>query len=135
MNKSNVTRRWVLGLLGFVGLIIVYLFQKVNLAEILGVKQAINQFLVNRSIRFFLNDLLTILLIYSLFGKKKYVVFSIWVQLIGMFLFLIPYFYLRVNFPTLHGPMINFLHRLIMNPILLLLLIPAFYFQQSRSKT
>lgn len=91
------------------------------------------RFILNRSIRFVLNDVLAIGLIFALFYERKYVIFAMVAQLMGMFLFLIPYFILKVNYPGYNGPLISFLHRLILNPTLLLLLIPAFYFQkQSR---
>jgi exosortase F-associated protein len=80
-----------------------------------------------------LNDAFTIGLIYALFVEKKYVIFSLYVQLAGVVLFLLPYYVLKIYFPTYNGPLISFLHRLILNPVLLMLLIPAFYYQRRRS--
>ncbi len=113
------------------GLVTVFIFQQTDVAKIMGSEAtSINRFIVNRTIRFLLNDLFAIGLIYALFVEKKYVVFSLWVQLAGVVLFLIPYFILKINFPSYNGPLINYLHRLILNPTLLLLLIPAFYYQR-----
>ena len=44
------------------------------------------------------------------------------------------YFIIKLNYPAYNGPMINYLHRLIINPTLLLLLIPAFYYQKTVAK-
>ena len=125
--------RIVVGIISLAGLIAVFLFQRIDVAGFLGVEEsAINKFLINRTIRFLLNDAFAIGLIYSLFAERKYVMFSIYVQLTGVILFLIPYFVLKIYFPSYNGPLISFLHRLILNPTLLMLLIPAFYYQRKQ---
>ena len=125
------TRRIAIGLFCAVGLILVFVFQRFDWSDAVGLNLAgIGKFIFNRTIRFLLNDALAIGLIYALFGERKYVVFSLYVQAAGIVLFLIPYFILKLNFPNYNGPMINFLHRLILNPTLLMLLIPAFYYQR-----
>jgi exosortase F-associated protein len=137
--KTIMKVRIVLGILSVAGLVVVFLFQRINLAAALHVSDVhIHQFIINRSIRFLLNDFLTIGLIYALFGEKKYVMFAFWVQGIGIVFFLIPYFILKIQYPAYNGPLLSFLHRLILNPTLLLLLIPAFYYQKkisSKEKT
>ncbi|MBL7858452.1 MAG: exosortase F system-associated protein [Cyclobacteriaceae bacterium] len=126
----KVTSRWIIGGICVMGLLTVFLFQQTNLAKLcMPEVKPVYAFLVNRTIRFFLNDLFAIGLIYALFVERKYVVFSIWVQVAGTVFILIPYFILKLYFPGYNGPMISFLHRLILNPIVLLLLIPAFYAQ------
>jgi exosortase F-associated protein len=122
--------RWLIASLSVGGLLMVYLFQKTDVAAIFHMEGPLNKFMLNRTIRFLLNDFFMIGLIYALFRERKYIVFALWVQLAGVVLFLIPYFCLKVYFPNYNGPLISFLHRLILNPTLLLLLIPAFYFQR-----
>jgi len=123
--------RIAIGLASAAGLIAVFLFQRIDIAAALGVGGSrLSHFLINRTVRFFLNDALAIALIYALFEERKYVVFSVYVQLAGLVIFLLPYFVLKVYFPAYNGPLISFLHRLILNPTLLLLLIPAFYYQK-----
>lgn len=123
--------RWIIGLACVAGLVLVYLFQKLDPAGAINPDlSGINRFLINRTIRFLLNDAFMIGLIYALFTEKKYVVFALWVQVVGVVLFLIPYFILKIYYPGYNGPMISYLHRLILNPTLLLLLIPAFYYQK-----
>ena len=123
-------KRWLIAILSVAGLLMVYLFQKGDMAGIFNIEVPVYKFMFNRTIRFLLNDFFMIGLIYALFREKKYVVFALWVQLAGVILFLIPYFCLKIYFPSYNGPLISYLHRLILNPTLLLLLIPAFYFQR-----
>jgi exosortase F-associated protein len=127
---SDKVRRFLFAGIGIGGLILVYLFQRTNVAEGIGMDSYTDQFIFNRSLRFILNDLFAIVLIYGLFLERKFVIFAIYVQLFGLLFILIPYFLLRFNWPESNGPMISFLHRLVLNPILLLLLIPSFYYQR-----
>jgi exosortase F-associated protein len=121
------------GAVAVTGLLMVFLFQRIDMATVMGAKDTMWRFIVNRSIRFVLNDGLAILLIYALFQERKYVLFAVWVQLIGLLFILIPYFIIKFNFPGYNGPLISFIHRLVLNPTLLLLLIPAFYYQRRYS--
>lgn len=129
MNRSR-NLRLVVGLLSVAGLVGVFLFQRQDVASVLGVDQNIWKFIVNRSIRFVVNDLLAIALIYALFAERKYVLFAIGVQVFGLVFVLIPYFIIKFNYPGYNGPLVSFLHRLVLNPTLILLLIPAFYYQR-----
>ena len=134
-NSQKVLVRWVVGVACVAGLMGVFLFQQINFAGLIWHEQKpMIIFFINRTIRFLLNDGLTIALIWALFNQRKYVLFSVWVQLFGFFFILIPYFVLKAYFPSYNGPLISFLHRLILNPTLLLLLIPAFYYQKRRTE-
>jgi exosortase F-associated protein len=132
--KKHVKRESILriciGIVCCAGLAGVFLFQRMNIAGLVGINNSQAEFFFNRSVRFFLNDFLAIGLIYALFAKRKYVIFSLWVQVAGVVLLLLPYFCLKVFFPGYNGPLISFLHRLILNPTLLMLLIPLFYRQE-----
>jgi exosortase F-associated protein len=123
--------RLLIGVLSVAGLVLVFLFQRTDVASAIGVDQNIWKFIVNRSIRFVVNDVLAILLIYALFAERKYVLFAVGVQVFGLVFVLIPYFIIKFNYPGYNGPLISFLHRLVLNPTLILLLIPAFYYQRS----
>jgi exosortase F-associated protein len=131
MNKQ-LKLRVLLGLVAVAGLVLIFLFQRTDVAITLGIKENIWRFIFNRSLRFLLNDGLAILLIYALFYERKYVWFAVAVQVFGLVFVLIPYFILKFNFPGYNGPLISFLHRLVLNPTLILLLIPAFYYQRLR---
>lgn len=124
-------KRIAIGLISVTGLILVFLFQRFEWSTSLGLSlEHTSRFMFNRTIRFLLNDAFAIGLIYALFAEKKYVIFSLYVQFAGVVLFLIPYFILKLYFPHYNGPLISFLHRLVLNPTLLMLLIPAFYYQR-----
>lgn len=131
--RSEVTSRWIMGIGAVLGLIAVFIFQGYDLASLLGVSGNTPRFITNRSIRFLVNDALAILLIYSIFKERKYLIFSLVVQVAGMIFILIPYFIIKVYYPVYNGPLISFLHRLVLNPTLLLVLIPAFYYQRLRA--
>lgn len=123
--------RKLIGVVSITGLIAVFLFQQLDAAKAIGIEgSGVSRFIFNRSLRFILNDGLSIALIYSLFGARKYVLFAIYVQLLSLVFILIPYFIIKLNYPYYNGPLINFIHRLVLNPLLMLLLIPAFYYQQ-----
>ncbi len=125
--------RVIVGVICSVGLLLVFLFQRWDIAGLLGLEAPISKFIFNRTIRFLLNDAFTIGLIYVLFQERKYIIFSLYVQLVGVVVFLVPYFALKLYYPTYNGPLISFLHRLILNPTLLMLLIPSFYYQRKMS--
>lgn len=125
-----MTIRIVVGVISIVGLVAVFIFQRWDVAALFNIETPIYRFLFNRTIRFLLNDAFAIGLIYALFRERKYILFAIYVQVAGVILFLLPYFILKLYFPGYNGPLISFLHRLILNPTLLLLLIIAFYYQR-----
>jgi exosortase F-associated protein len=131
----NKCWRWVAGVFCTVGLVAFFLGQGYDYAgHWLNVENDRIAFFVNRTLRFLVNDGLAIGLIYALFWERKYLVFALWVQLGSLVFLLIPYFVLKYHWPSYNGPLINFLHRLVLNPTLLILLIPAFYYQQRRAR-
>ena len=122
--------------IGMVGLLLVYLFQN-QVAE-LGKEWAgrgFPGFAAGRAMRFILNDIFALMIIWALFPERKYLIFAIYVQVAGILLILIPYLVLKYHMPGYNGPLINFLHRLVLNPLLLILLIPAFYYQKQLQRT
>ena len=130
LNRSNLLRL-VVGVVCIAGLSFVFLFQHTEFLR-WSEGRGIGSFLLNKAIRYLMNDFCMIGLIYSIFNTRKYVIFAFYVQLAGVVLFLVPYFILKLYFPFYNGPLLSFLHRLIINPLLMLLLIPAFIYQQSR---
>ncbi|MEZ4972138.1 MAG: exosortase F system-associated protein [Cyclobacteriaceae bacterium] len=129
--------RWriVIGILAVCGLFAVFVFQRLDVATtMLGFEQTgILRFIINRAVRFIVNDGLTILLIYALFGERKYVLVAFYIEIISLVFILIPYFVIKINYPHYNGPWINFIHRLVLNPLILMLLIPTFYYQKNFS--
>lgn len=93
-------------------------------------------FIVSRLVRFIANDLLCILLIYALFNNRRYVIFSFYVQLFGLLVLFPIYIWLALSSVSQQEySLVVPLYRMVMNPILMVLLIPAFYFQQKLRKT
>lgn len=128
--KGLSSKQLIIICLSILGLASMYLFQKDLNAFFrqLGLS-GYHLFMVERSTRFIVNDLLMILLIYGLFLKKKYIVFAFYVQLAGIIFILVPYMIIKYH-TAYNGPLISFMHRLIINPLLLILLIPAFFYQK-----
>lgn len=125
--------RLTLGSAALLGLLLLFLFQGVDFAWQVGVTDVKWRFITNRIIRFLLNDSLVVLLIFVLFADRGMTRFALLVQLFGFLFLLLPYLILKYQWPGYNGPLISFLHRLVVNPLLLLLLIPAFYLQRQRS--
>lgn len=139
-------RRWILVFLAFVGLALMYTLQDFDFVEWKVVyhqsfggeieKGTEINFIVSRLVRFIANDLLCILLIYALFNNRRYVIFSFYVQLFGLLVLFPIYIWLALSSVSQQEySLVVPLYRMVMNPILMVLLIPAFYFQQKLRKT
>jgi exosortase F-associated protein len=126
--------RLLLSITAIMGLLMSYLFQDFNIAMMLGIEAINIQFVFNKISRFILNDGLLIVLIYSIFREKRFVMFALLVQAFGFVFILIPYLILKIEFHSSNGPLVSFLHRLVLNPILLLLLIPSYWFIQKSER-
>lgn len=129
MKSDRFLFRIILGVFACSGLASVYLFQDLGIGASLLPEEPGLRFIMVKTFRFLVNDLFAIGLIWSIFPGRGYLITALFVQLFGLIFFLIPYFILKVGFGYGDGPLISFLHRLILNPTLLLLLIPAFLFQ------
>ena len=119
--------RWILGVLSCMGLVSVYIFQDAGFGEIFLPTNPDVRFIVVKIFRFFFNDLLALLLIWSLFPTQGHLTVAVLVQIFGLCFFFAPYLILKIVLNAGDGPLISFLHRLVLNPTLLLLLIPAFW--------
>lgn len=129
---------------GMLGLVLVYLLQTkldfysllfqfsapqnvdyINMQEIPTVP-----FVVNKVLRYLLNDLFSIAIIYGLFFEKKYARFAMFVMFFGLFVLVPAYLILFLSQPAGFSSMLSHLHRVVMNPVLMMLLIPAFFYQR-----
>ena len=120
-------------------LVVMYMLQRTNYCELIygiidiDLPSANAQFIFNRTLRFLINDLSVILLIYVIFESCGLVKIAFFVQLFGLFVVLPLYFYFKLTLEgtsEISSPLLSFIHRIIVNPILMLLLIPAFYYQK-----
>ena len=130
--------RIILAVIAISGLAMIYFFQRFNYHEFLTGSNDYSPnfiFVFNRTLRFIFNDLLAILLIWAIFQERKYVLVAFIVQAFGLFLVLPLYFILKLSFEgasEISSPLLSFLHRIIINPVIILLLIPAFYIQKEK---
>jgi exosortase F-associated protein len=132
----SLRMRWLLGIISVTGLLLIFLFQRFDWSALFGLNdlKKIERFVINRSVRFVINDVLGVLLVLSLFGRKKFAIIAVYVQIFGLVFLMIPYVILKLNYPTYNGPMINFLHRLILNPLLIYLLVFFFWYQKKNTQ-
>ena len=127
--------RWFYVFLALSGLTLVYLFQRVDYLTVLvglfweNIELNSNTvFAFNRVLRYIINDFLAILLIYALFDNKRLVQIAFIIQVTGLLLVMVPYLIVKLNLEgdtEISSPLLSFWHRMIVNPVLILLLIPA----------
>ena len=132
-------QKYSLGLLAILMLVLMYMLQRTNYCMIIYSSLNIDlpsenvQFIFNRTLRFLVNDLSVILLIYVLFESRGLIKVAFIVQVIGLLLILPIYFYFKLSLEgpsEISSPLFSFVHRIIVNPILMLMLIPGFYYQK-----
>ncbi len=142
-------KRWAFLILGVTVMVAVYVFQayldfytvlfKWEVPRVLDYTADFKEvdkleYTVNKVFRYLLNDLCAIAIIYGLFGERKYVRFAFYVMTFGLVFILPIYLLLFFAQPEGYSSMISHLHRLVLNPVLMMLLIPAFYYQKFQSK-
>jgi exosortase F-associated protein len=127
---------------GLLGLIVVYVFQRqlffdpfqdfiYNPQEPRYPEFNAVPYIITKVIRYILNDGFALLIIWGLFKNKNYMRFAMIIFSIGLFILLPIYIYLVLNHFHSTYTFLNHLHRIVLNPVLMMLLIPAFYYQQS----
>jgi exosortase F-associated protein len=99
-------------------------FQGKSLPDYEGFKLFLNTFL-----RYFLNTVFSILLIYQIFKVKKLVVFVSWLYLFLFVVLAIIYFGL-LYYKTYDYLVLFYVRRFLIQPLFLVLFIPAFYYQR-----
>lgn len=131
----------VLGLLILVGM---YLFQGIDYfakaALLVGWNEAVTpsvNFIFNKTFRLVVNDMACFLIILACFKEKKYLLVSFWLLLIELFCILPVYFFFKLRLEgvsEISSPLLSFVHRLIVNPMLMLVLIVGFFYQKVRER-
>ena len=119
------------------GVILTYLFQDFSFLSTWSITEN-TRFVLRKVLRVFLNDLFMLLFIAAWFKEWRYTRFAITIQLIDGLVLLPFYLVLKLlleGSSEISLPLLSQLHRLIVNPTLMILLIPAVYFQKfSRSE-
>ena len=83
--------------------------------------------------RFYLNSIISIGLLKLLFDDSKVVKFSIFLYSVFGILFMITFFFILLKFGETNKMNLFYIRRFIIQPILLILFIPAFYYQNKIS--
>lgn len=131
--------------LSLIVLLTVYLSQRFNYAETINnllpiAIQIINPnavFIVNKTVRLILNDLACMIIIYALFQKRIYLQASFYLFLAELFVLLPVYLIIKLKMEgtaELSSPLLSQIHRLIVNPLLMILLIIGFVYQRLKSQ-
>jgi exosortase F-associated protein len=86
------------------------------------------------SLRYTINSLVSLLIIWVIFKKKRYVKFSVFFYVVTFIVLIIVFgYFLNQKFES--GYLLPFyIRRFIIHPVFLLLLLPAFYYQKLNSK-
>ena len=129
--------RWLAASLAVVVLTGIYFFQNFDFSTLIGNPSPNVKFIFNKSVRFILNDSACLLLIMAIFNKYNYLRMSAWVFLVELFFFLPVYFVLKLSLEgdsEISSPLLSQLHRMIVNPLLMIVLIMGFLYQDYFSK-
>lgn len=120
------------------GLALVYLFQGFNILDLCEscTFHPYTRFAVRKIVRVLLNDSLMLLFIHALFRDRSVTRLAWYVQLADTLILLPIYLFIKLSYEgdaEVSIPLLSQLHRLIVNPTLMVLLIPAVYYQRSRA--
>ena len=89
-----INKRFTYIAISVIALIALYVFQRFNYSALISTAFTTNtQFIINKTIRFFFNDLAVILLIYAIYNNKQLLKISFSIQLFEMLIILPLYFY------------------------------------------
>lgn len=131
-------------LAAFVLLAALYIFQRFNflgfIVQLLNINiREIHPyafFVFNRTFRLVLNDVACMMMIYVFFRERKYLVVAFYLFLIELIIILPLYFVIKLSLEgdsEVSSPLLSQIHRIIVNPLLMILLMVAFLYQRIRS--
>jgi len=121
--------------LGAAGVVGVFLFQDFNFIESWNLT-ATQLFITRKFLRVVLNDLFMLLIISTWFKDKQITRLTIFIQLIDGLILLPLYLMIKLNAEgasEISSPLLSQFHRIIINPTLMILLIPSVYFQRLKA--
>lgn len=132
--------RLLMILLAIGGLAITYLSQE-YLAPSVFLARPINaewDFIIKKFLRVLLNDTCMFLLTYAWFKSSTITRLALWIQAIDIVILIPLYLLAKLSFEgaeEISNPLLSQWHRLIVNPTLMVLLIPAIYYQRHIQST
>ena len=100
------------------------------------VAQPTTAFVFNKTFRLVLNDMLCIVLIYAIFEERKYMQIAFYVFCFELIVLLPAYLIVKLSLEgtsEISSPLLSQIHRLIVNPMLMLILMTGFYFQRRQA--
>lgn len=120
------------------GIALVFLFQSVDVLDLCSSCSfhPYTHFVVRKTIRVALNDSFMLLFIHALFRDASVTRLAWYVQLVDTLVLLPVYLLIKLSYEgdaEISMPLLSQLHRLIVNPTLMVLLIPAVYYQRIRA--
>ena len=121
-----------MGGLALVTLMVMYLFQRFDFSILTGEHSDNVRFIINKSVRFLVNDVACLALIVAIFNKPNYLRLSAWIFLTELLVLLPLYFTLKLTLEgdsEISSPLLSQLHRMIVNPLLMLVLMMGFVYQ------
>ena len=128
--------RWVLGFLAIAGMAVLYIFQRKLLwFQVLPDQFHYLTFILNRCTRLIVNDALCLLLFVAIFNNTSEVKLASLIFIIELFLILPIYFLLKLNLEgdsEISSPLLSFIHRLVVNPLLMIILLVGLLYQKYR---
>jgi exosortase F-associated protein len=136
--RSFSRKRLAMMGIAVVGLAAVYLFQRVDVLNICQgcMFHPYTHFAAKKMLRVLLNDSFMLLFIHALFQDRSVTRLAWYVQLVDTFVLLPVYMIIKLSYEgdaEISIPLLSQLHRLIVNPTLMVLLIPAVYYQRNRA--
>lgn len=136
--NTGKSKKIVLVIISLIGLFSIYILQDyLDLSlytNAIESKSAI--FVFKKTVRLVLNDTCMLLLIYAWFQDNKITKTAVFIQAIDTFVLLPIYLILKLVLEgdtEISSPLLSQLHRLIVNPTLMILYIPAIYYHKLKS--
>jgi len=133
----DINKRKLLLVFSGTFLVLIYIFQNFNYASFLF-GSSIHPYLsfsINKGIRLTVNDSLCLVIIYCLFNDSKLVKLGSYIQLIEMFIVFPFYLIVKLYFEgdtEISSPLLSQLHRLIVNPLVMIIFIAAVYLKRNK---
>jgi exosortase F-associated protein len=133
--------RLSIGALGIIILGAVYIFQRLSFFEVFfGKEIQVHSnlvFVFNKTLRLIINDFACFLVIVAIFQHAKYLKVAFYVFLFELLVLLPLYFVIKLSVEgdsEISSPLFSQIHRMIVNPTLMILLMVGFYYQNLTKK-
>lgn len=128
---------WMMAI-AIVGLAFVFLFQRVDVLNVCDscAFHPYTHFAVKKILRVLLNDSFMLLFIHALFRDAAVTRLAWYVQIVDTLILLPVYLIIKLTYEgdaEISTPLLSQLHRLIVNPTLMVLLIPAVYYHRIKN--